>query len=140
MKITKPLTPTQPLALRICDIFHRRHSTPWQPKEVRAYKSIARHIEEEDLQMIERTYKAQWPPNRDKNILRHDVYTWLNNYATEVDRARIWCESHPIKAVRKIIPIELPSRPAQPPSAEDVARTEIFMEQYRQRKQLKGTT
>jgi hypothetical protein len=138
----KAMLPTQPLALRICDIFHRRHTTPWQPKEVRAYKAIARYVVEEDLQMIERTYREQWPPNRDKNILRHDLFTFLNNYSGEVDRARIWCELHPIKSqTRKVIPMPpIQSVPYVAPSdPADLAAIERFNAERLLRKQAKAT-
>lgn len=132
----RPLIPQSDLAKRLCDIFHRRHTTPWQPKEKRVFLQIRDAIDEQDLQNIERRYKTLWPPNSDKNTLRHDLYTFMNNYATEADRSNIWAEQHPIKRVRKIIPIELPSdRP--PLSAEEQASADRFMEQYRQRKQVK---
>lgn len=134
----KPLLPQSDLAKRLCDIFHRRHTTPWQPKEKRVFLQIRDAIDEQDLQNIERRYKTLWPPNSDKNTLRHDLYTFMNNYATEADRANIWAEQHPIKRVRKIIPIELPSEPyVEPTDPEVLARRDRFMAEYYARKALR---
>lgn len=132
----KTLLPTSDLAKRLCNIFHRRHTTPWQPKEKRVFLQIRDAITEEDLLNHERRYKTLWPPGRDKNTLRHDLYTFMNNYAPETDRSNIWAEQHPIRKERKIIPIELPGE--QPPlSAEEQASADLFMEQYRMRKRAK---
>lgn len=132
----KPLLPQSKLAKRLCDIFHRRHTTPWLPKEKRAFLQIRDAIVEQDLQNIERRYKTLWPPNRDKNTLRHDLYTFMGNYTTEADRANIWAEQNRVRVPRKIIPIELPSE-GPPLSEQDQADSERFLEQYRLRKLAK---
>lgn len=80
------LIPTTPQAIRIANIFHRKLTTPWQRKEVEAYRKLGT-IPEDDLAAVERYYASQWPPRRDVNILRHDLITFLNNFQGEVDRA-----------------------------------------------------
>jgi hypothetical protein len=122
-------------AVRIRAIFHRREATGFSPKEIKAFKRIEKKIMEDDLAMVERCYKAQWPPNRDKNILRHDPFTFLNNYETEVDRALSWCEKHSLPGARKIrikeplgTEIELP-----PPDPEAEAKFLAAFEQVHHR-------
>lgn len=78
--------PTTEQSKRIATIFHRRLTTPWQPNEVAAYKKIG-IIPTEDLLAVERYYSENWPPDRNKNILRHDLITFLNNIQGEIDRA-----------------------------------------------------
>lgn len=78
--------PTTDQSKRIAKIFHRREKTPWQTNEVRAYKKLGT-IPDEDLAAVEAYYAANWPPCRDKNILRHDLLTFLNNFQGEVGRA-----------------------------------------------------
>lgn len=123
------LLPQSPLAKRICDIFHRRHTTPWLPKEKRAFLLIRDSIDEQDLRNIERRYKKLWPPMREKNTLRHDLYTWLNNYTTEADKANQWAEQNPEKPKpRVIIPYSPPPSNEPPPvlSAEEEQRAAQF--------------
>jgi len=78
--------PTTPKSKRIAAIFHRRESTPWTSREVRAYLDIG-EINEDDLSAVERYYAANWPPTRQVNILRTDLLTFLNNFPGEVGRA-----------------------------------------------------
>lgn len=133
------LIPTTNLAFRFCDIMHRRHTTPWQPKEKRAFKLMVPGMNESDLCNVERRYRTLWPPNRDKNTLRHDLGTLLNNWPGEVDRANIWCEQHPEKKARVVIP--MPPQKSEPyiPSTDPavIAEQERFMEHYRQHKKAK---
>lgn len=86
------LLPTTEQSKRIAGIFHRRLNTPWTDKEVRAYKKLG-IIPEEDLAAVEAYYAEHWPPNRDRNILRHDLLTFLNNFPGEAGRARQWAET-----------------------------------------------
>lgn len=136
-RMKSALFPSSPFALRLAAIMHRQPTTPWnEKKEISHFRKLAKHIHEEDLQLVERYYKSNWPPTTGKNHLRHDLATLINNWSGEVDRARIWCEAHPIKIVRKIIPIELPSE-GPPLSDEDQADSERFLAQYRLRKLAK---
>ena len=87
-------------AERIAAIFHRKPSTSWSDKEQRGWRNHRAHgpLDDDELCMIERRYAKEWPPNRDKNTLRHDLFTLLNNYAAEADRARAWCSEHLVKS------------------------------------------
>lgn len=81
------LLPTTENAIRISKIFHRRLETPWSEKEVRAFKKIG-PIDGEELSSVERYYQANWPPDSNRNILRHDLSTFLNNFRGEIDRSK----------------------------------------------------
>jgi len=76
-------------AQRLGAIFHRRSTTPWTDKEVRAFRKLC-PIDSEHLAAVEAYYAGNWPPGHDKNILRHDLLTLLNNFTGEVDRAKQW--------------------------------------------------
>ncbi len=134
------LFPTSPVALRFAAIMHRQPTTPWnEKKEIKNFRAMSKTVREEDLQLVERYYKANWPPRTSQNHLRHDLATLINNWQGEVDRARIWCDAHPVKPKpRVIIPIELPSN-LPPLSEEDRAASEKFLQQYRERRAAKGT-
>lgn len=82
------MVPTTDQSRRIAAIFHRRLDTEWNDREVRAYKKLGA-IPEDDLSAVEHYYAANWPPDRDANILRHDLLTFLNNFQGEVGRAII---------------------------------------------------
>jgi hypothetical protein len=84
--------PTTEEAKRVATIFHRRLTTAWSGREIKAFKNAA--ITSEDLDVVEPYYAAHWPPDRDKNILRHDLLTFLNNFQGEVDRARVWVKKN----------------------------------------------
>ncbi len=93
------------------------------------------------MAMLERYYAANWPPESNKNHLRHDLVTLLNNAFGEVDRARIWCEKHPLRRERKIIP--MPPIQSDIPYVEstdplEIAARQRFLEEYRQRKAARG--
>lgn len=75
--------PTTDQSRRIATIFKRRHTTAWSDGEVRVYKTLGT-IPEEDLALIEAYYSS------DAQYLRHDLATFLNNFAGELDRARKW--------------------------------------------------
>lgn len=77
-------------AQRMAAIFHRRPGTKWSEKEVAAFRKLLHPIDSDHLAMIEERYAAQWPPRSNINTLRHDLFTFLNNFSTEVDRARAW--------------------------------------------------
>lgn len=134
--------PTVESALRIAALLHRRPDTPWNDKEVRAYKKLVKagcFKVFDGLEMIERRYKALWPPDRDKNSLRHGLLAWLNGYGDELDRATLWCEQHPLKSKPKKI-ISFPPAISEPLilSLEDQAQSDRFLEQLRERKRTRG--
>lgn len=130
--------PTSEPAKRIAAIFHRKLLTKWHEKEIKTFRALVKDGYFDDLAglaLIERCYRMQWPPRRDKNILRHDLATFLNRFQTELDRATAWCEAHPEKPKPRVI-IPLPLVPSEPLilSAEDQERSDKFWAEYRARK------
>lgn len=95
--------PTTEQSKRFAKIFHRRLTTPWQPNEVRAYRKLGT-IPEDDLSIVEKYYADNWPPNRDTNILRHDLITFLRNFQGEVGRA--YAAQEPKRDTRRAREIE----------------------------------
>lgn len=77
-------------ALMICvgSIMHRRPDSQWSQKELQAFKKC--RFDENDIAAVKVFYDANWPPDRDKNNLRHTLETLLNNWPSEVDKARRW--------------------------------------------------
>jgi hypothetical protein len=73
--------PTSETAKRIATIFKRRHTTAWSEKEIAAFKALG-EIDLDDLTLLERYYASPAP------YLRHDLGTFLNNFAGEIDRAK----------------------------------------------------
>lgn len=71
-----------------------RPTTPWDEKAVRAYKKIG-IVPEEDMAAVEAYYADHWPPEREKNMLRHDITTFLNNFQGEVSRAHSYASRRP---------------------------------------------
>ncbi len=75
------------LGHRVGAIFHRQPGSKWSERERKALIGLYPQPEE-DLSLIERYYAALWPPHNERNILRHDLGTLLNNWPGELDRAR----------------------------------------------------
>lgn len=82
------LLPTCTEAIRISKLFRRRLTTPWEEKEIKTFKRLM-PIASADLDMLERYYAAERAKPNDKGIHRRDLPTFLNNFAGEIDRARI---------------------------------------------------
>lgn len=74
-----------PIQKRLNRLFHRRDSTPWSSKELKAFKAIDTH-EPDDLAALESYYTASLPQGKD--FRRRDLCTLLNNFQGELDRAR----------------------------------------------------
>ncbi len=91
-KVADPslLLPTTENAQRVAVLFRRKLSTPWSPKEVKAYKA-AGAITPEELTLLEEYYAAQRAMGNE-GIHRRDLPTFLNNFRGEVDRAVEWKE------------------------------------------------
>lgn len=81
--------PTTPAALALAEMFHRRPTTPWSDAEIRLFKRL-QPINPEDLEALTAYYASHWPPDRETNVLRHDLKTLLGNFPGEVDRANTW--------------------------------------------------
>jgi len=71
---------------RLNALFHRRDTTRWSPREIKAHRQIT-PIVEEDLKTVE-TFYAETERDPAKGYRRHDLQTLLNNFNAEVDRAR----------------------------------------------------
>ncbi len=133
------MTPTSEVAKRIAALAHRRLTTPWLPKEVKQFRFLvsAGYFKSlDDLALVERFYEAQRKRGPD-GTHRRDLYTLINNWAGEVDKANDWAERHPIKTPpRKIIP--LPPTKGEPYVAptdpEELARLARFEAERLQRK------
>ena len=67
---------------RINKLYKRRESTQWNDKETRAFNKLT--ITEEDMELIE----AFCDPVKGSKYRRKDIFTLLNNWNGEVDRAR----------------------------------------------------
>ncbi len=96
------MIPITESAKRISTMFGRRITTEWSEKEVRQYKKLVTGygwITDENLDVIERYYVYQ--RKRDNGIHRRDLYTFLNNFSGELDRARAWDEEMRERAKRK---------------------------------------
>lgn len=134
MKPGHLIIPSTPLARRFGDIFHRRHTTGWNQREVAAFKRIFTSINFSDLAKVERRYRSLYPPDRTKNSLRHDLETLLNHWPGEVDRANAWCDANPEKRERKVI--QMPPRKSEP---EHYSQEELEgIERFNAERKLKG--
>ena len=78
--------PTTPEAMRIADLYGRRHTTPWSAKEIRAFKAIPKESLEQ-LDLVCRYTEAERAKGI-KGIHRRDLATFLNNFQGELDRAK----------------------------------------------------
>lgn len=74
-----------PTMKRLGALYNRRHTTPWSEKEKKSFKAAS--INEEDLALIEKYYKAYVVVDG-KDFRRHDIVTLLNNWNGECDKAR----------------------------------------------------
>ena len=78
-----PSIEIETLKLRIGSWFGRRPTTNWSDKETKALKAvIALRTPPEDIDALETRYKSGNP------YLRRDIITLLNNWNTEIDRAK----------------------------------------------------
>lgn len=125
----KSLVPTTALARRIAAIVHRKPATPWSEKEIQVYKKLFRAgaFNEVDIGLVER-YQAFQRKRKGGGFHRRGLYTLLNWWGVEVDRATEHDELHPLKPPpRKILQFTPPS--IEPPlvlSAEDQAIADRF--------------
>ncbi len=97
------MIPTTESAKRISTIFGRRITTPWSDKEVKRYKQLVKDKVLQDLtdiDLIQRYYVYQ--RKKDNGIHRRDLYTFLNNFSGELDRARAWDEEMRERLKRKV--------------------------------------
>ncbi len=96
------MIPTTDSAKRISTMFGRRITSQWTEKEVKRYRDLVKsgYLSDEDLELIERYYVYQ--RKRENGIHRRDLYTFLNNFSGELDRARAWDEEMRERLKRKV--------------------------------------
>ncbi len=96
------MIPTTEQAQRIAVLFGRKLSTAWSEKEMKRYRQLVkdRTLNWNDLDVIERYYVYQ--RKRENGIHRRDLYTFLNNFSGELDRARAWDEEMRERLKRKV--------------------------------------
>jgi hypothetical protein len=78
---SKPtLTPEQ---IEVASWLNRRPTTAWSAKELKAWKQIPKPIDSEDWQALKWYYTRSGC-----KYLRKDIFTLLNNWSGEIDRAK----------------------------------------------------
>lgn len=130
LKKNRPLavsnTPTSEPAKRIAALFHRKLTTAWSEKEIRAFRKLVRakcFEAMDDLVLIERYYFVERKKG-DKGIHRRDLSTFLNNFGGELDRARAWEQRR-----KPVFNVELPRRNFAPVELTDeqIAKNKEFI-------------
>jgi hypothetical protein len=77
--------PSEAMKFRICGWFQRRLTTVWDRKELVKLKEVAAlGTPEEDLKLLDIWFAAS------DTYHRRDVLTLLNNWNSEIDRARAY--------------------------------------------------
>jgi len=84
---------------RVGALFNRKPTTKWSDKEQRRFKEIC-PLDDDELTMVERYYTEM--RRKPDNHCRRDLYTFLNNYRGEVDRAYAYCQRHPLPGQRSV--------------------------------------
>ncbi len=95
------MIPSTDTAKRIAILFKRRLDTHWSEKEVKRYRQLVKDqaMSDEALELIGRYYVYQ--RKKENGIHRRDLYTFLNNFAGELDRAQAWDEDMRERLKRK---------------------------------------
>lgn len=83
--------PTSPEAIEVAKLFNRKLTTEWNEKEISAFKKAKPDIDIEDFPVINKYYAFERA--KERGMHRRDLVTFLNNYSTEVDRAKGWAAS-----------------------------------------------
>lgn len=68
---------------RMSKWFNRKPTTKWSEKEIKRLKALG-DIDREDFELMERYYTSS------AKYKRREIYTLLNNWPGELDRARQW--------------------------------------------------
>lgn len=80
--------PTTEASIKISEFYRRRATTQWQAKEMAAFKAIPKDaLDELDLVL---KYEASERARGKEGWHKRDLATFLNQYMTELDRARDW--------------------------------------------------
>jgi hypothetical protein len=79
-------------------LFNRRLGTMWSDKELKAFNrliTLGCLNDLEQIRVVSRYYGFERRKGQ-KGIYRRDLYTFLNNFNGELDRAMAWAETNPI--------------------------------------------
>lgn len=79
------------LIQRINNIFHRRQTTKWSDRELKALREFNKNVEwsDSDFKAVEKLYQ-----DPRYSYQRRDVQTFVNNLRGELDRARQYMQDH----------------------------------------------
>lgn len=85
----KDVLPTTPEAIAVANLFNRRLTTPWGPKEIKAYRGAVKRgvLTVEAIETIAAYYSAERAKGEEGRH-RRDLQTFLNNIDGELDRAK----------------------------------------------------
>jgi len=86
------LIPIDPQAIQLAACVGRAPDTPWSEKEVKAWKALKPPLDHVQLDRLSVYYAKN--RKKEKNICRRDLFTLLNNYRGECDRADAWFEKY----------------------------------------------
>lgn len=100
--------PTNPESILIAGIFHRQLHTAWSPKERTAFRELKNRgvLTAESLATVELFYRLA--ANDHESFLRTSLGTFLNNFDSEVDKAKEWLRRHPRTAAKAVPRVEEP--------------------------------
>lgn len=79
------------MQLRFNSLYGRKAETRWDGKMLKAYRSLGA-IQPDDISAVERYYAIMRKGSQDKNYSKRDLATLLNNFWSEVERARMFKE------------------------------------------------
>lgn len=99
------VSPTD-MMVRVGALYGRKATTQWSKKEEKAYRDIG-SITAEDVKMIERYHVEMKKQPEDKAFHRRDLITLLNNWSSELDRAREY-KYTPVQDIAAGIDIKIP--------------------------------
>jgi len=96
--------PTSPDSMRIAAMFRRQLTTVWSPKERKSFRELKSRgvFTTESMDAVELFYRLG--ANDPEAYLRTSLVTFLNNFDSEVDKAREWLRRHPQTVARKSAP------------------------------------
>ncbi len=80
--------PTTPQAIQISELYRRKLTTPWSANEIRAFRAIS-PIDPGELDLVCR-YEQSEMAKGETGWHKRDLQTFLNQFGTELDRARAW--------------------------------------------------
>lgn len=110
-------TPSSKEAKLLARLFHREETDKWSSSEVTAFKArwpfdfptlqlVARYTQEE---------RKKGDSGKDRGIHKRSLLALLNEFQTEVDRAREWAKRNPQTAAKIIKPAQGATPPPEPP-------------------------